>query len=130
MGTPKILIVEDEIIIAMDIQYTLESLGYKVSGVVSSGEESIEKASQTYPDLVLMDVKLKGSMDGIRAAEEIYERFGIPIVYLTAYGDEDVLERMKKAKMFSHVSKPFEIRCLQTAIEQNLASEDRLRSVN
>ncbi len=130
MGTPKILIVEDEIIIAMDIQYTLESLGYKVSGVVSSGEESIEKASQTYPDLVLMDVKLKGSMDGIRAAEEIYERFGIPVVYLTAYGDEDVLERTKKTKMFGHVNKPFEVRCLQTAIEQNLAQDDRFGSVN
>ena len=83
--SPNILIVEDENIIAMDIQFMLENLGYKISGVVSSGEDSIKKASNMLPDLILMDIKLKGKIDGVRAANQIYESLRIPVVYLTAY---------------------------------------------
>ena len=72
---PKILIVEDENIIALDIRSMLEDLGYLVSGIVSSGEESIQRASKIKPDLVLMDIKLKGSIDGLKAGEEIYKQF-------------------------------------------------------
>lgn len=131
MGTnTKILIVEDEIIIAMDIQYTLENLGYRVSGVVASGEESIEKASQMRPDLVLMDIKLSGNIDGITAAEEIYDQFQIPVVYLTAYGDEKILEKAKRMKIFGYINKPFEERTLQSAIEQILTQQDNYKFVN
>jgi len=114
---PKILIVEDENIIALDIQYILENLGYSVSDVVSSGEESIEKASKIRPDLILMDIKLKGNIDGITAAEQIYNRFQIPVIYLTAYGNEGVMKRAKKVRHFGYINKPFEERELQTVIE-------------
>lgn len=131
MGTnTKILIVEDESIIAMDIQYTLENLGYRVSAVVASGEESIEKASQMRPDLVLMDIKLSGNIDGITAAEEIYDQFQIPVVYLTAYGDEKILEKAKRMKNFGYINKPFEERTLQSAIEQILKQQDNYKFVN
>jgi CheY-like chemotaxis protein len=120
METPKILIVEDEAIIALDIQYTLENLGYRVPAVVSSGEESIEKASEIHPDLVLMDIKLSGDMDGISAAEQIYNRFRIPVVYLTAYSDEKMLEGMRRTMLFGYISKPFDEGVLKSTIEKVL----------
>jgi len=124
METPKILIVEDEAIVALDIQYTLEKLGYRVPAVVSSGEESIEKASEIHPDLVLMDIKLSGDMDGISAAEEIYDRFRIPVVYLTAYADEKILEEIGRIMLFGYISKPFDERVLKSTIEQALGQTD------
>lgn len=120
METPKILIVEDEAVIALDIQYTLENLGYRVPAVVSSGEESIEKASEIHPDLVLMDIKLSGDMDGISAAEQIYNRFRIPVVYLTAYSDEKMLEGMRRTMLFGYISKPFDEGVLKSTIEKVL----------
>ena len=120
METPKILIVEDEAIIALDIQYTLENLGYRVPAVVSSGEESIEKASEIHPDLVLMDIKLSGDIDGISAAEQIYNRFRIPVVYLTAYSDEKMLEGMRRTMLFGYISKPFDEGVLKSTIEKVL----------
>ena len=124
METAKILIVEDEAIIALDIQTTLQDLGYLVPAVVSSGEESIEKASEIHPDLVLMDIKLSGDMDGISAAEQIYSRFRIPVVYLTAFPDEKTLEATKGITFFGYVSKPFDERVLKSAIEQALGQMD------
>jgi CheY-like chemotaxis protein len=124
METPKILIVEDEAVIALDIQYTLENLGYRVPAVVSSGEESIEKASEIHPDLVLMDIKLSGDMDGISAAEQIYNRFRIPVVYLTAYSDEKMLEGMRRIMLFGYISKPFDEGVLKSTIEKVLGQMD------
>ncbi|MDH5743112.1 MAG: response regulator, partial [Candidatus Aminicenantes bacterium] len=95
---PKILIVEDENIIALDIRSMLEDLGYMVSDIVSSGEDSIKKASKTRPDLILMDIKLKGSLDGVSAGEEIFKQFRIPIVYLTAYSDQATIDRIINGK--------------------------------
>ena len=83
MEQAKILVVEDENIVAMDIQNSLKSLGYAVPAVVSSGEDAIKTAADTYPDLVLMDIVLEGRMDGVQAAEQIHGRFNIPVVYLT-----------------------------------------------
>lgn len=120
METPKILIDKDEAVIALDIQYTLENLGYRVPAVVSSGEESIEKASEIHPDLVLMDIKLSGDMDGISAAEQIYNRFRIPVVYLTAYSDEKMLEGMRRTMLFGYISKPFDEGVLKSTIEKVL----------
>jgi len=123
MEPPKIIIVEDESIIALDIQCTLENSGYSVPAVVSSGEESVEKASEIRPDLVLMDIKLSGKMDGINAAKEIYSRFRIPVVYLTAYSDEKIMEAIQEINFFGYVSKPFDERLLQCAIKKALSEK-------
>jgi CheY-like chemotaxis protein len=121
---PKILIVEDENIIALDIRAMLEDLGYRVSAVVSSGEDSIKKASKMKPDLVLMDVKLKGNLDGVSAGQEIFKQFQIPIVYLTAYSDQATVKKIsddKSGKSPSVINKPFDERELQTVIDTTLA---------
>jgi PAS domain S-box-containing protein len=113
----KILIVEDEKNIAEYLQNILEGLGYDISAIVSSGEEAIKKAEEIKPDLVLMDIVLKGDMDGIEAAEKIRLLFDIPIVYLTAYADEKLFQRAKITDPFGYVLKPVEERELKIAIE-------------
>ena len=96
MAEGRILIVEDEHIVAIGIKRMLKGLGYTVTGVASSGEDAISKAESTFPDLVLMDIMLKGELDGVEAAKEIKERFDVPVVYLTAYSDSNIVERVKK----------------------------------
>ena len=126
---PKIMIVEDENIIALDIRSMLEDLGYMVSDIVSSGEESIQRASTKKPDLVLMDIKLKGSIDGIRAGEEIYRQFRIPIVYLTAYSDQTTIKKISDGKNGNTaivINKPFDEGELQTVIDHTLSQKQRL----
>jgi len=113
----RILVVEDESLVAKDIQNMLISLGYEVIDVVSTGEEAIRLAESTSPDLVLLDIVLKGEIDGIVAARRIWERFAIPIVYLTAYADETTLQRAKVTEPFGYILKPFDQRELQTTIE-------------
>ena len=103
----RILIVEDENIIALDIQYILQKMGYDVFAIVSSGEESINIASLSMPDIVLMDIKLKGKMNGIQAAESIYNQFSIPIIYISAYGDEIAYVQSGRAEPFEYIRKPF-----------------------
>ncbi len=117
MSQKKILIVEDESIIAEDISDSLISLGYGISGMVYSGEEAIEAAAKFRPDLILMDVNLQGEMDGITAAAEIRSRFQIPVVYLTAYTDEKTLRRVNATKPFGYIVKPFEEKNLHTTIQ-------------
>jgi diguanylate cyclase (GGDEF)-like protein len=117
MSQKKILIVEDESIIAEDISDSLISLGYRISGMVYSGEEAIEAAAKFRPDLILMDVNLQGEMDGITAAAEIRSRFQIPVVYLTAYTDENTLRRVNATKPFGYIVKPFEEKNLHTTIQ-------------
>lgn len=117
MPKTKILIVEDEIIPAKDIQTCLRKLGYTVSGIASSGEEAIQKASEICPDLVLMDIKLKGDMNGIEAAKQIKESFSIPIVYLTAYADDATLQAAKITEPYGYILKPFEERDIHINIE-------------
>lgn len=119
--SPNILIVEDENIIAMDIRFMLENLGYKISGIVSSGEDSIKKAYNMLPDLILMDIKLKGNIDGVSAANQIYKSLQIPVVYLTAYLDNSTMDRAKETMHFGFISKPFEEKELQNIIEETLA---------
>ena len=91
MPSYKIMIVEDEEIVAADIQTSIEKMGYAVCAMASSGLEAITKADSTRPDLILMDIVLKGSMDGIEAATWIKELYKIPVVYLTAFGDDSIL---------------------------------------
>ena len=111
-----ILIVEDESIVAKDIKMRLKNLGYTVSAVVTSGKEAIEKAREK-PDLVLMDIVLRGDTDGIAAAETIRTQIGIPVIYVTAYADEKTLQRAKITEPYGYILKPFEDRELHTTIE-------------
>ena len=113
----KILVVEDERIIACDIKYCLEKSGYTVPAIVAYGQQAIEKAAEFQPDLVLMDVMLKGNMNGIEAAEQIINLFNIPIIYLTAYSDESTLKKAKITQPFGYILKPFEEIQLITTIE-------------
>jgi len=124
----KILVVEDERITAEDIKSGLECAGYNVPALVSSGEDAIEKAGKLKPDLVLMDIKLKGKMDGIEAAEQIKYLYNIPVIYLTAYSDEYTVQRAKITEPSGYIikeetgllRKPFEESELHTAIEITL----------
>ncbi len=117
MSSVKILVVEDESIVAMDIKHRLETMNYTVPAVVSSGEEAIEKSGETLPDLILMDIVLRGEIDGIEAAQIIKDIYNIPVVYLTAYSDEKTLKRAKITGPFGYIIKPFEDRELHSAIE-------------
>jgi CRP-like cAMP-binding protein/AmiR/NasT family two-component response regulator len=113
----KILIVEDERVVAMDIQNLLGKLKYQAVGIAASAEEAIAKCEELSPNLVLMDIRLKGETDGITAAAEIKERFEIPVIYLTAHADERTLERAKVTEPYGYVLKPFDAIELRVAIE-------------
>jgi PAS domain S-box-containing protein/putative nucleotidyltransferase with HDIG domain len=117
MNKTKILVVEDESIVARDIRNMLLGLGYEVTAVVSGAKIAVQKAEETRPDLVLMDVMLQGEVTGVNAAEHIYTKFSIPVVYLTAYADSSTVQRAKKTEPFGYIIKPFEERELQTTIE-------------
>ncbi len=115
--TARILVVEDEGIVALDIEEGLRTLGYEVVGIVDSGEEAVRSAERERPDLVLMDVSLKGSMDGVEAAARIRDNFGIPVVYLTAHADESTLHRARVTTPYGFILKPFAPDDLRPAIE-------------
>lgn len=117
MTKKKILIVEDERIIAEDLNRTLKRLGYEVSGIASSGSEALRKASATIPDLAIMDIMLKGKMDGISVAERLKDLYNIPSIYLTAYADETILKRAKISAPFSYILKPFDEKELHSNVE-------------
>ncbi|PQV63584.1 PAS domain S-box-containing protein/diguanylate cyclase (GGDEF) domain-containing protein [Abditibacterium utsteinense] len=126
----RILVVEDEMIISKDIQRSLKKLGYEVVGSAVSGAAALEKAAETRPDLVMMDINIKGEMDGIETAALMRERFQVPVIYLTAFADAPTLARAKQTGPFGYLLKPFEERELATAIEMALyrhASERRLQ---
>lgn len=117
MKALTILIVEDEKIVARDLQATLERAGYHVPVLVASGEEAILQAERLRPDLVLMDIVLQGQMDGITAASRIRQQFGIPVIYLSSYGDQAMLERAKSTEPIGYVLKPYEEKDLLTNLE-------------
>ncbi|MBD1862538.1 MULTISPECIES: ATP-binding protein [Trichocoleus] len=130
MANERILVVEDERIVARDIEKRLKKLGYVVPITVASGEEAIKQTAEIRPDLVLMDIQLKGELDGIEAAEQIRADFNIPVIYLTAYADEATLQRAKATEPFGYILKPFDARDLQVAIEVALRrriSEEAIR---
>ncbi|MBG1241690.1 GGDEF domain-containing response regulator [Nostoc sp. NZL] len=121
MNPVNILIVEDEIIVAMDIQNRLRKFGYTVLGLADSGEEAIKKAADDSLDLVLMDIHLKGKMDGVEAAQIIHNIFNVPIIYLTANADESTLDRAKVTEPFGYILKPFKEKELKFTIEITLS---------
>ena len=116
----KILIVEDEVIVARDIAQQVRAMGYQVLGPTSLGEEAIGLAGMWHPDLVLMDIQLAGDMDGISAARTIRQQFGVPVVFLTAYAADDILERAKLTEPFGYILKPFSERELSTVLAMAL----------
>ncbi|MFW5712324.1 MAG: response regulator [Spirochaetota bacterium] len=120
MSQLKVQIVEDEGVVALDIRRHLESFGYHVTGSYASGEEAIANFEEESPDLVLMDIRLQGQMDGIEAAQIVRDRFRVPVIILTAYADEKTIERAKFIEPFGYIIKPFEERELRTNIEMAL----------
>lgn len=117
MAGEKILIVEDEGIVARETEYRLKDLGYNVCGIAASGAEALKKTEKELPDVVLMDIMLKGEMDGIETAGQIRSRHNIPVVYVTAHADETTLQRAKRTEPMGYLLKPFNERELHAAIE-------------
>jgi PAS domain S-box-containing protein len=125
----NVLIVEDESLTAWEIQEKLQQNGYDVTEIVGAGRDAISSAAKNQPDLVLMDIMLDDDMDGIQAAEEIREKYDIPVIYLTAYSDDPTLERAVKTQPYGYIHKPFEDRELITNIEIALYNHSQSRSV-
>lgn len=122
MANEKIIIVEDESIIALDVENMLKSLGYSVPAVLNKGEEAVKKSEEIRPDLVLMDINLKGETDGIKAAEIIHNELHIPVIYLTAYSDDETLERARNTSPYGYIPKPIDSLELHTLIVLTLNS--------
>jgi CheY-like chemotaxis protein len=116
----RILIVEDERLIALDLQRRLIQLGYTVVGNVASGAQAIAAALQLQPDVVLMDIRLQGEMDGIEAALRIHSAMPMPIIYLTAYVDESTRQRAQATSPWGFLRKPFHVRDLQAILNRYL----------
>jgi CheY-like chemotaxis protein len=122
MTKASVLIVEDNAVVAHDLKNRLTGMGYLIIDVISSGEEAVETSRHLLPDVVLMDIRLSGEMDGITAAAQIGEKYHIPVVYLTAHSDEETLARARETRPAGYVLKPFEPRNLYVAIEMALYS--------
>jgi PAS domain S-box-containing protein len=130
MQSASIFIVEDEAIVANDLTETLQSLGYTVIGAAKSGDSALEKIAERLPDLVLMDIHIVGTMDGIEAAGKIHSLHNIPVIFLTAHADAQILDRAKKTEPYGYVIKPFDERGLQSTIEMALykfRADERVR---
>ena len=119
MAKARILIVEDEAIVAVDIQKTVQTLGYDVPAIAFSGEEALQKTEELHPDVVLMDIVLRGQMDGIEAAQKIYDHFGIPSIFMTGYSEE-IVEQLNTRKPCLSVMKPVEEEEVNCAIDSVL----------
>lgn len=117
MAKKRIMVVEDEGVTAMRIKRSMQDMGYAVAPIMISGEDAVEKVEEFRPDLVLMDIALKGEMDGIEAAEQIHSRFNIPIIYLTAHSDESMMKRIKSTEPLGYIAKPFDERELRIVVE-------------
>jgi two-component system sensor histidine kinase/response regulator len=139
MNKPSLLIVEDEAIVATDLAMRLTQLGYAVVGTAANGEDALAMAAQVRPELVLMDIRLAGSMDGIETAKELRSRLRLPVVFLTAYADSATLQHAKVAEPYGYIHKPFDLIDLQATLEMALykhqaerklqASEERHRTI-
>jgi PAS domain S-box-containing protein len=130
MAKARVLIVEDEFIVATDLRTQLEELKYQVCGLAESGDEALLQADSGRPDIILMDISLRGAMDGVAAAGQIIDRFHIPVIFLTSYAGEAVLERAKQARPFGYLLKPYNNAELRATIEVALFKaemEARLR---
>ncbi len=120
MAQTNVLVVEDESIVSKDIQHSLKKLGYHVVGAASTGEQAVELAREHVPDIILMDIMLKGEMSGIDAAEAIRKEANIPVIFLTAYADESTLAKAKVTQPYGYIIKPFKEIDIHTSIEMAL----------
>ena len=119
----KILIAEDQAISALSMQRALTRSGYDVCGMVSTGEEALERITQEKPDLVILDVFLNGRLNGVEAAMELRSRSGIPIVFITGYEEGKLIERIKSVKSSTYLIKPFTPKALESAITKAFQNE-------
>jgi CheY-like chemotaxis protein len=120
MDSNRVLIVEDEIVIALSLESVLKTMGYMVTGIAMSGEDAIKQTMESYPALVLMDITLAGQMDGIEAASQIVEKLCIPIIFLTGYSDEISLNRLAEIDHYGVLQKPINEATLKLSIEKAL----------
>jgi PAS domain S-box-containing protein len=127
MRAQSILVVEDERVIARDLQAMLQRLGYEVPAIAGAGADAVVQAVTLHPDLVLMDIRLQGAMDGIDAAERIYAQLDIPVVYLTAFADDLTRQRARRTAPYGYLVKPFDERTVQATIEMALERHARDR---
>jgi len=123
----KILVVEDEAVIALRLQQRLSMMGYEVVALSHSSEESLEKARDLRPDLILMDIKIPGNLDGITVAEIVKSELDIPVVFLTAFAEDQIIERAKQAEPYGYIVKPFQDQELKAAVEIALYKKDMER---
>lgn len=122
---PKILVVEDEWIIANDIKDSLAELGYRVTAIAASGEDALARVEEELPDLILMDIVLKGKMNGIETVRAIRARHDIPVIYLTAYDNQFLVNQAKQTDNFGYLLKPFKNRELHIAIDMALHKQQQ-----
>jgi CheY-like chemotaxis protein len=115
-----VLIVEDEAIVAMDLQQTLAGMGYDAFAIAASADEALRHAAERCPDLVLMDIRIKGQRDGIETAALLRGRFGVPVVYLTAHADDATIQRAKRTDPYGYLMKPIRLAELKSAVEVSL----------
>lgn len=129
MSKINVLVVEDESIVSKDIQHSLKKLGYNVVGASPTGEKAVDLAGTENPDIVLMDIMLKGEMNGIEAAQIIKEKYKIPVIFLTAYADESTLSKAKITEPYGYVLKPFKEIDLHTTIEMAIYKHGKEQEV-
>jgi DNA-binding LytR/AlgR family response regulator len=129
MAKTSVLVVEDESIVAKDIQQSLIKLGYNVVGTASTGEKALALANELRPDIILMDIMLKGPMSGIDTSSEIKKELGIPVIFLTAYADESTLAKAKVTEPFGYIIKPFKEIDLHTSIEMALCKHGKEKDI-
>lgn len=129
MSKTNIIVVEDESIVAKDIQLSLKKLGYNVLAVCSDGQDALNKTEEQKPDIVLMDIMLKGDMTGIEAAAQIKEKHNIPVIFLTAYADESTLNKAKVTEPYGYIIKPFKEIDLHTSIEMALYKHEKQKEI-
>src|SRR5271157_1791071 len=129
MAKARIMVVEDEGVVAMQVAETLRGLGYEVPVIAMTGEEAVSKLLETEPDLVLMDIHLRGGVSGIEAAHRIRQRLDVPIVYLTAFSDSETLEQAQLTEPYGYVLKPFEEKSLHAILQMSLMKHRRTRGM-
>lgn len=129
MSKANILIVEDESIVAKDIELSLKKLGYKVVGIASTGEKALDLVEKHMPDLILMDIMLKGNMSGIDVADRVHKDQQLPVIYLTAYADQATLNKAKVTEPYGYILKPFKEVDLQTTIEMTLYRHGKIAQI-
>jgi two-component system response regulator LytT len=129
MSKIRVLVIEDESIVSKDIQHSLKRLGYSIAGAAATGEKALELAEEEKPDIVLMDIMLKGEMNGIEAAEIVRREHNIPVIFLTAYADEATLAKAKITEPYGYIIKPFKEIDLHTSIEMALYKHKKEKEV-